>query len=162
MPTTYLLLGADIGDKKAAFTKAKQLIGERLGRVVRESSLYESGAWGFESTTTFLNKVLEVETVLPALELLNSIQQIEAELGRVRSGNGYKSRPIDIDILFYGNAVIDTPTLIVPHPHMHKRMFTLAPLSELIPDFIHLTLGKTIAVLKTECADSGAVRKING
>lgn len=159
---TYLLLGADIGDKRTAFAKAKQLIGERVGRVVRESSLYESEAWGFESTTTFLNQVLEVATPLLPLDLLTELQQIEVALGRTRSGNGYESRLIDIDILFYDRLVIDIPELSIPHPHLHKRMFTLEPLNELIPDFIHPSLHKAVADLKAECIDEGLVRKING
>lgn len=159
---THLLLGADIGDKRATFAKAKQLIGERLGGIVRESSLYESEAWGFESSTTFLNQVVEVETDLPPLELLGGIQKIEAELGRTRSGNGYESRFIDIDILFYDSLILDTPSLTIPHPHLHKRMFTLEPLNELMPDFFHPTLHKTIADLKTECTDMGVVKRING
>ncbi len=160
--TTYLLLGADIGDKRTTFAKAKLLVSERVGRVVRESSLYESEAWGFESSTTFLNQVLEVKTPLPPQELLDVIHEIETELGRIRSGNGYESRLIDIDILFYESLVLDTPALVIPHPHLHKRMFTLAPLNELIPNFIHPALHKTIADLYTECTDKGLVRKING
>ena len=155
---TYLLLGADIGDKKAAFAKAKQLIGETVGRIIRESSLYESEAWGFESSTTFLNQVVEVETALPPLELLGSIHIIEAELGRIRLGSGYKSRLIDIDILFYEALVIDTPELTIPHPHLHLRMFTLAPLRELIPSYIHPILAKTIEDLYLECEDQSLVK----
>ena len=161
MSKTYLLLGADIGDKKTTFVKAKQLIGEGIGRITRESSLYESEAWGFESATTFLNQVVEVSTILQPLELLGSIQKIEAELGRVRSGNGYESRLIDIDILFYDNLVLDTSALAIPHPHMHKRMFTLAPLYELIPNFAHPTLYKTVANLYAECTDKGVVRMVS-
>ena len=159
MPKAYLLLGADMGDKRTTFAKAKQLIEADLGKITQESSLYESEAWGFESDTTFLNQVLEVEAALAPLELLDGIHQIENRLGRVRSGNGYESRLIDIDILFYQDLIIETPSLTVPHPHLHKRMFTLAPLSELIPDFIHPVFAKSVAQLKEECVDKSHVRK---
>lgn len=161
MSKAYLLLGADIGDKKATFVKARQLIEERLGYIVRESSLYESEAWGFESDTTFLNQVVELELSLQPFELLKGIQDIEKELGRIRSGSSYESRTIDIDILFYDDMVVDdSPSLIIPHPHLHKRMFTLAPLSELIPDFYHPVLAKTISSLREECADNVPVKKL--
>lgn len=162
MPKVYLLLGADIGNKRATFAKAKQLVGERIGRMVRMSSLYESEAWGFESDTTFLNQVLEVDTSLSPVELLGELQKIEVELGRVRSGSGYESRLIDIDILFYDSLVVNTSALAIPHPHLHKRMFTLMPLNELIPYFYHPVLLKTVADLKEECVDKGAVRKVEG
>lgn len=161
MAKVYLLLGADIGDRKTTFAKARLLIGERLGKIARESSLYESEAWGFESNTTFLNQVLEVQTTLTPLDLLEGIQEVEGELGRVRSGNGYESRLIDIDILFYDNLAIDMPILVIPHPHLHERMFTLAPLSELIPDFIHPALNKSISDLQKECKDNGLVKRSN-
>ncbi|MDR0660313.1 MAG: 2-amino-4-hydroxy-6-hydroxymethyldihydropteridine diphosphokinase [Prevotellaceae bacterium] len=162
MSKTYLLLGADIGDKRTTFAKAKQLIGESVGRIIRESSLYESAAWGFKNDTTFLNQVLEVETSLSPLDLLDGLQKIENELGRTRSGNGYESRLIDIDILFYDDLVTNTSELTVPHPHLHKRMFTLAPLSELALNYIHPVLHKSVSRLKAECTDRGVVRKING
>ena len=160
MSTAYLLLGADIGDKTTTFAKAKLLIGERVGRIVRESSLYQSEAWGFKSSTTFLNQVVEVATLLSPIDLLTENQQIEADLGRVKLGRGYESRLIDVDILFYGELVISTPELAIPHPHLHKRMFTLEPLNELIPGFLHPLLHKTVSDLKEECVDRGVVKKV--
>lgn len=159
--TSYLLFGADIGDKRTTFAKAKLLLSERVGKLVKESSLYESEAWGFESSTTFLNQVLEVKVSLQPLDLLSAIHKIEAELGRIRSGTGYESRLIDIDILFYEGLALNTPELVIPHPHLYRRMFTLAPLNELIPDFIHPTLHKTVADLYAECTDRGLVRKVD-
>lgn len=161
MPKTYLLLGADIGDKKTTFANVKQQVGERVGRTIRESALYESTPWGFESDTIFLNQVLEVDTSLSPIELLDSLQQIELEFGRIRSGNRYESRLIDIDILFYDYLVIDTPQLTLPHPRIPDRMFTLAPLYELIPDYIHPTLHKSISDLREECTDKGSVKKVS-
>lgn len=160
MATAYLLLGADLGDKKATFATAREQIAQCIGKVVNESSLYQSAPWGFESDTTFLNQVVEVETTLTPHQLLDSIQEIERKLGRVRSANGYESRLIDIDILFYDNLVLSTERLTIPHPLLHERMFTLEPLYELIPDFIHPILSKVIAELRASCADSSVISKV--
>jgi len=83
--------------------------------------------------------------------------EIEKQLGRKRSGNGYSSRTMDIDIIFYGDSVIDEPDLVVPHPRMHLRNFVLVPLCEIFPDFVHPVFGKTIRQLLEECPDEGKV-----
>jgi 2-amino-4-hydroxy-6-hydroxymethyldihydropteridine diphosphokinase len=185
-----LLLGSNLGGRRRMLADAKEMIGRKAGSVVRESSLYETEPWGFESQHAFLNQVLALETHLEPQELMELLLEIEKELGRGsgsgpasvsgpgldhnnsypdKSGNnepggsnaGYSSRVIDIDILFYGQRIIDTPSLKVPHPQLHKRRFTLEPLSELYPNLVHPGFGKAISRLLDECHDHSQVHKIS-
>ena len=161
MVNAYILLGANLGNKLATFIRAKEQVANRVGRIVRQSGVYESEAWGFVANEPFYNQVLEVETALAPSALLSELLTIEGNLGRVRSSSvEYQSRPIDIDILLYGDQQVSLPTLTIPHPRMHERMFTLVPLSELIPDYIHPTLKKPVRVLLKECPDKGEVRRV--
>jgi len=95
-----------------------------------------------------------VETELEPHAVLEHCLQIESELGRTRSGNGYEPRTIDIDIIFFGNQIIDTPDLKVPHPLMHRRNFVLQPLCEIAPNLVHPVFGLTVKQLADECGDS--------
>ena len=116
----------------------------------------ESEAWGFESDDRFLNQALVVETALDAERLLDACQQIEREMGRVRTpGAEYSSRTMDIDILFYENRVISTERLIVPHPRLEQRDFVLAPLEEVLPGLVHPVSGKTVRQLREELKRRG-------
>jgi 2-amino-4-hydroxy-6-hydroxymethyldihydropteridine diphosphokinase len=147
--TVYLLLGSNMGNRLAMLHDARTLLAAQAGAVVGQSGCYESEPWGFEADTLFLNQALQMETSLAPEPLLHTIQRIEAQLGRVRTTppGVYASRPIDIDILFYGHDIINTPELTVPHPLLHRRRFALLPLCELAPGFVHPLLHKTIAEL---------------
>ena len=161
MISAYLLLGTNQGDRIALLHKACDSITHRVGRIIRSSSVYESAPWGFDSDDWFLNKVLMVETSLPPEVLLLTLQQIEEDLGRVRrKTTGYESRSMDIDILFYDKAVINTSTLIIPHPRLHERRFTLVPLAEIAPDFQHPVLQKNITTLLLQCSDKTSVERL--
>jgi 2-amino-4-hydroxy-6-hydroxymethyldihydropteridine diphosphokinase len=148
--TVYLALGSNLGDKKENIKKALENISFRLGRAVSVSSLYQTQPEGFESDNDFINAACRVETKLSPLEVLENCQVIEREMGRKsKSVNGsYSDRIIDIDLLMFDDEVLEYPHLVVPHPHMHKRMFVLAPLAEIAPDKIHPLLKKTINELK--------------
>lgn len=100
----------------------------------------------------FLNQALVVETALTAHEVLKEALSIEADLGRVRKEGSwvYSSRPMDIDLIFYNDEVIETPELTIPHPRMHLRKFVLAPLTEVMPDYRHPLLGKSVKELLTQ------------
>ena len=136
----YLGLGSNLGDREALIEQAIGLIGERVGCVVRQSSLIETEPWGFESENKFLNGVVLCETTLTPRQLLRATQKIERELGRKKhisnpsplTPRHYKDRPIDIDILLYDDVTIDEPDLKIPHPLMHKRDFVMIPLREII------------------------------
>ena len=108
------------------------MIGERIGKVVRQSSFIETEPWGFESDNRFLNAVIIVETEHTPREVLTLTQQIEREMGRTRKSDsaGYADRPMDIDILIYDDLEINEPDLKIPHPLMHEREFVMIPLRE--------------------------------
>lgn len=130
-----------------------------IGQLESSSALYESEPWGFDHPSKFLNQVVVCETTLNPLEVLEQIHHIEMRLGRVRNGEGYAARTADIDILFYGNKVIDTPTLTIPHPRLHERRFTLLPLAEICPNYIHPTKKSSILELLECCIDMSTVVK---
>lgn len=145
----YLGLGSNLGDKRNNIEKVLALIAERVGDILALSRFYETLPWGYESSETYLNAVAGIETSLQPEDLLFSTQDIEREIGRTKKtiDGEYHDRLIDIDLLLYGNLVIQTPQLTIPHPLMHQREFVLQPLSEISPDLIHPVLGKTIAEL---------------
>ena len=154
MTKVYLGLGTNLGDREANILKAIELIGERVGTVVRQSSLIETEPWGFESANKFLNAVILCETTKTPREVLRLTQQIERDMGRTQKSlvvsdwplaDGsepkvkskkpkavYKDRPIDIDILLYGDLTVDEPDLKIPHPLMYQRDFVMIPLKEVL------------------------------
>lgn len=153
MARVALLLGGNQGDVKRTLQTAQQLINSRVGAVLRCSHRYESEPWGFPAAQRFSNQVLEVSTDLSPLEVLDACQGIERELGRNRaaeaiekasSGAAYSSRPIDIDIIFYGDEVIDDERLTVPHPLLAEREFALQPLAEIMRRHRHPVTGVTV------------------
>lgn len=148
MPTVFLGLGSNLGDRRAYIGRAVSLLDERVGCITARSSLYESKPWGFVSDNDFVNAVVSLDTELAPLEVLEMVKGIESKLGRVKSlPEGYEDRPIDIDILFYGDAVIALPTLVVPHPLMLLRRFVMEPLAEIAPDYVHPVEKRTVASL---------------
>lgn len=161
METCYVLFGSNMGDKDGLFDRACLFINNRCGRVVEVSSKYESEPWGFEADEWFLNCVIVVETELDPEEMLRRLLTIEAELGRVRHPEvgGYSSRTVDLDILYFGDRVIHSERLRVPHPRLHLRRFALVPLCELMPDFVHPVLRQTQIELLHRCPDQGSIRK---
>lgn len=142
-------------------TRSLEMISEKAGTILQRSAIYESEPWGFEDDTPFLNQVVEISTELSPALLLEQLLTIETRLGRIRPFDGcgcsvqegYSSRNIDIDILFYGQKLVFTEQLMIPHPRLHERKFTLVPLHEIAPGFIHPLLKKTISVLLQECRD---------
>lgn len=161
MNRAVLLMGGNLGNVPATFSQAKNLIVEQVGEIVAESSLYLSAAWGFEAEEKFYNQVLIVNTCLSAQNLLSKILEIEIFLGRMRNRDqGYQSRTLDLDILFFNQEVIETEKLKIPHPRLHLRNFTLVPLAELIPDFIHPVLNVSIKQLLHQSTDELRVQKL--
>lgn len=157
---TYLLLGSNLGDREAWLSTAVRGISTSIGAIKRSSAIYETAAWGIEAQPPFLNQVVEVETNLLPEELLAQIGTIEnAAGGRARSQR-WGARTLDLDILFYGEETVREPGLIIPHPAMAERRFTLAPLAELAPALVHPVLKKSVAQLLSECPDTLAVKKL--
>lgn len=161
MHTIVILLGSNLGSSKALILKAKQLLENRVGKCLKVSSLYESEAWGFKSETHFINQVLILETSLKPQEILQIGMEIEKELGRIRNTESYASRSMDIDLLFYDDQIIEEADLQIPHPRLHLRRFTLAPLAEIMPEFIHPGLKKTMHELLSLCKDNLSIIKLN-
>ena len=162
MVEVYLLLGSNLGDRQQFLNEATWLLQERAGTILKHSSIYETEPWGHTNKNNFLNQVLLVETSLNPYELLKVIKAIETKLGRIRKAQRYNTRCIDIDILFYNDEVYFSDNLVIPHPRLHDRMFTLVPLNEIAPDYLHPILKKTIRELINDCDDKLSVRKLKG
>lgn len=130
----YLSLGSNLGDRHATMQSAILLLDSQAGSVDRVSSAIETEPWGFESANKFLNMCVRIITTLSPEQLLATTKDIELQLGRTtKSVNGqYHDRPIDIDILTYDDLRINTPSLTLPHPHMHERDFVMIPLREIL------------------------------
>ncbi|GAB3251291.1 2-amino-4-hydroxy-6-hydroxymethyldihydropteridine diphosphokinase [Larkinella harenae] len=156
--TVFLLLGANLGDRAATLHQAREYIQTDVGPVLAQSALYETAAWGVTDQPAFLNQVLKVLSVFPTEEILSKTQAIENRLGRVRR-NKWGSRIIDIDLLYVDHLVQQTETLTIPHPFLAERRFTLVPLVEIAPEFVHPVLQKTNRQLLEQCPDTGEVRK---
>ena len=159
MTGIYLLLGANLGDRELNLNHAANLLAKRLGCITSRSSLYETEAWGMDSAPLFINQVLIVESSIEAPATLEVILNIETQLGRVRQRHT-QNRTIDIDILYYGSDLIELSNLTVPHPRIAERRFTLEPLVEIAPDFVHPVLKMTHMQLLASCEDRLVVRKL--
>lgn len=157
MHKVFLLLGSNLADRFLMLSKARDYIQKLVGEIKTESHIYESAPWGFKSEKAFLNQILIIDTLLNPTEILEMIKLIEKEMGRVKTSDNYESRIIDIDILFYNNEIIELPNLVIPHPQLHKRRFTLVPLAEIDPMFRHPILKKTMQDLLNDCDDNSEV-----
>jgi 2-amino-4-hydroxy-6-hydroxymethyldihydropteridine diphosphokinase len=159
LKTVYLGLGSNIGDREANLREALENLEATGIRVVRRSSVYETQPQDVRDQPWFLNAVAEVETDLFPLQLLARIQNIERQMGRRRlTPKG--PRNIDIDILFYGRSVIQTPELETPHPRIAQRRFVLEPLSEIAPELRHPLSGKTAREMLATLEPQG-IRRLN-
>lgn len=158
LTTLYLLLGSNLGERPALLQAAREQIAGRIGTIQNASALYETAPWGVTDQPAFLNQVLEVLSDLAPEEVLRLSLDIEHELGRVRYER-WGARHLDIDLLYFGPKVLDSARLTVPHPRLHERRFTMVPLAELAPDFVHPVLQKTNTQLLAECPDAGEVMR---
>ncbi len=155
----YLLLGSNIEPRYDYITEALGMLGKDAGEIRQVSEVYESEPWGFSSDTSFLNVVVVLETAMTAEGLLKHILLVEKNMGRTRKGKGYASRKIDIDILYYNGEIYNLPDLIIPHPRLHERRFTLRPLADVAPDMIHPVLKMTNSELLSRLNDKSSVVK---
>jgi 2-amino-4-hydroxy-6-hydroxymethyldihydropteridine diphosphokinase len=159
MINVFLLLGGNLGDRHLYMNKAIEHIETDIAAVLTASSIYETQSWGKTDAPDYLNQVVMLQTDLPAKVILDKILNIENILGRQRKEK-WGSRTIDIDILFYGQAIINEPGLQIPHPELHKRRFTLEPLAEIAPGYIHPVIKKSILQIKNDLKDSLVVKKL--
>ncbi len=156
----YLLLGSNLGDRAARLAQARRDLAATAGRLVAASALYETAAWGVENQPAFLNQVLVVETALAASALLSVCLAAEQQQGRERLVR-WAARTLDVDILLFGQEVMATPSLTVPHPALPGRRFALVPLAEVAPNLLHPQLHRTISQLLADCPDPLAVTKVD-
>jgi 2-amino-4-hydroxy-6-hydroxymethyldihydropteridine diphosphokinase len=152
--TTYFILGSNLGDRMAYLEFAFAGLSEMAGMISKASRVYETEPWGVEGQENYLNRVLQIESMQTATELLKIIRILEELAGRDRKAERYASRTLDIDILYYGSRVIQENELLVPHPEISKRRFVLEPLCEIAPEFVHPLSGKTNACMLSECDDN--------
>jgi len=141
----FLALGSNLGDRAANLGEALRRLPPAVN-LLAASPVYETPPWGYTEQPAFLNQAVKAETELSPAELLAHLKRIETLIGR-QSSFKYGPRTIDLDILFYDQAIVETPTLRVPHPHLAERAFVLLPLADLEPDLMHPALGKTVRQL---------------
>ncbi len=163
MNEVFLSLGSNLGDRISNLKSAASLLSELVGNIIAVGALYETEPWGFESSSWFVNTVIKLETKLNPNEVIQKCISIENQLGRKNNEaeGGYSSRPIDIDILFFNNEIINTSNLIIPHENLHKRKFVLTPLNDIAAKFIHPTINQTVNTLLKNCLDNMSLKKLN-
>jgi 2-amino-4-hydroxy-6-hydroxymethyldihydropteridine diphosphokinase len=149
MPSVYIGIGSNLGNREENCKKAVKLLIENDIKVVKLSSKIETEPWGIKEQPKFINMAAKIETDIGPVELLRLFKKIESTMGRT-PGMGWGPRVIDIDILLYNDLVIKTPELEIPHPHMQDRDFVLRPLAEIAPHKIHPVLKKSIKELLDE------------
>jgi len=153
MKALYLLLGSNLGDRSQNIAKAVELISSEIGPVMSASSCYETEPWGNNNQGLFLNMALHLSSNEDPFHLLGKLLSIEQRLGRTRNGEQNSARIIDIDILFYGDHIISSEKLIIPHPRLQFRRFVLVPMNEIAPDLLHPVSGFSIGELLGTCPD---------
>ncbi|PWK78119.1 2-amino-4-hydroxy-6-hydroxymethyldihydropteridine diphosphokinase [Mucilaginibacter oryzae] len=158
MINVFLLLGSNLGNRELFLQQAIELISAEVAVPVTVSSVYETQSWGKTDEPDYLNQVLMLQTTLTAQQVLKKVLAIELKMGRRREVK-WGARTIDIDILFYGDKVIHESNLVVPHPELYKRSFTLIPLAEIAPQLVHPVFGKNILELKAQLKDNLIVKK---
>jgi 2-amino-4-hydroxy-6-hydroxymethyldihydropteridine diphosphokinase len=149
----YLALGSNLGDRQENLLSAIQALPPDV-IVLAESRIYETPPWGYADQPAFLNMAVKAETNLEPIALLIYLKELEARLGRMPTFR-YGPRQIDIDILFYDALILNTPELVIPHPHLHERAFVLVPLADLAPDLVHPGLHRTIRELLADSDRTG-------
>jgi 2-amino-4-hydroxy-6-hydroxymethyldihydropteridine diphosphokinase len=155
----FILLGSNLNDQLGNLAEARLQISRLAGQVITTSSIYKTAAWGNSEQPDFYNQVIELRTSLSPEKLLATILTIESAMGRIRDEK-WGARIIDIDILFWGGLIVQQAHLTIPHPQIPNRKFTLIPLNEIAPEFLHPTLNKKVSELLEDCQDKLEVEKL--
>jgi len=160
MNIVYLLTGGNVGNRQQYLENAALLIETACGKITRRSAVYETAAWGKTDQAAFLNQALELSTLLDPGELMKALLLIEQKTGRERSEK-YGPRTIDIDILLFNSAIVQSVLVTIPHPQMANRRFVLVPLNEIAAGYMHPVLKKTVSQLLAICPDTLPVKKFS-
>jgi len=152
----WIGMGSNLGDRKRNLDAALQMLQGRFS-LQKVSNIYETEPWGYTDQPAFLNQVVEICADVPPMDLLTLLKKMEHDLGREPTFH-LGPRLIDLDILIYGDMVYETPTLVIPHPHMAQRAFVLVPLAEIAPHLIHPVLKQTISELLAAVDKTGVNR----
>lgn len=155
----FLGLGSNVGDRALQLHLSCDLIEYYLGTIVHRSSIVESAAWGYEDQPDFLNQVIALECAMDSFVVLDRLKRIEYIMGRQRRGR-WREREIDIDIISYGDIVIDAEKLVIPHPSLENRRFVLEPLLQICPSFVHPVSGVSIQDMLHRCEDTIVLKKL--
>ncbi|MCS4436500.1 2-amino-4-hydroxy-6-hydroxymethyldihydropteridine diphosphokinase [Aquiflexum gelatinilyticum] len=157
MNQVVFILGGNLGDRLRLIEGSVELMVSHFGPITRQSSIFETAAWGGKSNGNYLNQVLVFNTSFFPEEILDVILEIELKMGRTR-GEKWGDRTMDIDILYFGNEKFQSERLTIPHPFLQERRFVLEPLAEILPDFIHPILNKSNRELLENCLDKSSVK----
>ena len=161
--TVYLLLGSNKGDSLSFLSYAREHLDSQIGEISNSSSIYRTEPWAMDADQWFHNQVLEIQLNIDPDKLLEMILKIEEELGRKRSlenHGSYESRTIDIDILYYGNLILNTDNLVIPHPRIQERRFVLEPMCEIAPSLIHPVMNKSQREMLDICSDHSIIERL--
>ncbi len=159
MNSAYLLIGGNLGNRTENLAKARSFVEDKLGKIIKASSIYETAAWGITEQPEFLNQVLLIQTKLAAEKMMEVILTIENKMGRIRSQKN-ASRIIDIDILFFNDEIINQSNLSIPHPQIQNRRFVLVPLNEIASGLIHPVIKQSIKNLLSTTNDKLEVKPL--
>jgi 2-amino-4-hydroxy-6-hydroxymethyldihydropteridine diphosphokinase len=158
MPSAYLGLGSNIGDRYAFIKKAiVKIKSNKRIKVIHCSSIFETEPWGLKEQREFLNCVIKIETDIPPVELVNEMKEIETKLGRKKK-EMWGEREIDIDVLFYDDIVYSDEEISIPHMELHNRRFVLVPMCEIAPDYVHPAFDMRIIELLDITPDKSVVK----
>lgn len=161
MNVAFLSLGGNLSPRSAYLLKSREAIEQQCGQIMAASPVYQTEAWGSDSQKKYLNQVVQLNTPLSAMALMQKLGEIEASLGRVRGSERNADRTVDLDILFFNQEIYDEQDLQIPHPRLHLRKFVLIPLHNLVPDFVHPVFKKNVHSLLHENNDTLSVELFN-
>jgi 2-amino-4-hydroxy-6-hydroxymethyldihydropteridine diphosphokinase len=161
MTDIFLGIGGNLGCRKINIDVTIEYISQLIAKPFKISSLYMTEPWGFEHAQYFLNGVIHIKSEISLEDLHKQTLEIEKLMKRIKSKGGYEGRTMDIDILFFGQEVINNEHLHIPHQKLQDRLFVLLPMFEIAPNFLHPIFNQSISEILKNCTDKSKIRKLN-